>query len=76
MCQSSVNVMPCCIKHASRPFGTEVLRLDMCRSILSLSKVVHQMWHDHPFSQRNRKTEWTMGVEDGGDREVLVKISQ
>ena len=28
-------------------------RLDMCRSIISLSKVTHQMWHNHlPFSQR------------------------
>ena len=24
----------------------------MCRSILSLSKIAHQMWSDHPFSQR------------------------
>ena len=22
---------------------------DMCRSILSLSKIEHQMWFDHPF---------------------------
>ena len=30
-------------------------RLDMCRSIISLSKIVHQMWHDHPFSQRKNR---------------------
>ena len=28
------------------------------------------MWHDTPFSQRNRTTERTVGVEVGGDREV------
>ena len=33
------------------PSGTKVPRLDMCRSILSLSKTAHQMWHDHLFSQ-------------------------
>ena len=42
----------------------------MCGSILSLSKIAHQMSHDHPFSQRNRTTERTMGVEVGGDREM------
>ena len=34
----------------------------MCRSTLSLSKIAHQMWHDHPFSQRNRTTERVAGV--------------
>ena len=43
----------------------------MCRSILSLSKIAHQMWHDHPFSQRNRITERTLGVKVGGDKEVV-----
>ena len=28
------------------------------------------MWHDHPFSQRDRIIERTCGVEFGGDREV------
>ena len=26
------------------------------------------MWHDHPFSQRNKTTERVAGVEVGGDR--------
>ena len=26
------------------------------------------MWHDHQFSQRNKTTERTVGVEFGGDR--------
>ena len=24
--------------------------------IISLSKITHQMWHDHPFSQKNKAT--------------------
>ena len=28
------------------------------------------MWCDHPFSQRNRTAERTVGVEVGGDRKV------
>ena len=28
------------------------------------------MWRDHPFSQRNRTTERTVGVEVGGDRQM------
>ena len=28
------------------------------------------MWRDHPFSQRNRTTEKTVGVGFGGDRKV------
>ena len=42
----------------------------MCRSILSLSKKGHQMWHDHPSSQRNRTTKRTVGLGVQGDREV------
>ena len=44
----------------------------MYRSILSLSKIAHQMWCDHPFSQRNMTTEKTVGTGAGGDREVGV----
>ena len=28
------------------------------------------MWHDHPFSQRNRTTERSVGLQVGGDREM------
>ena len=42
----------------------------MCRSALSLSKIAHQMWRDHPFSQGNRTTEGLVGMGVGGDREV------
>ena len=29
--------------------------------LLSLSKIAHQMWCDHPFSQRNKTTKRTVG---------------
>ena len=32
--------------------------------------IAHQMWRDHPFSQRNRKTERRVRLEVGGDWEV------
>ena len=46
----------------------KVLRLDICTSMV-LSEIAHQLWHNHPFSQRNKTTEWAVGVEVGGDRE-------
>ena len=44
----------------------------MYRSILSLSKTAHQMWCDHPFSQRIMTTEKTVEAAVGGDRKVGV----
>ena len=43
----------------------KVLWLNMCTSMISLSKIAHQMWQDCPFSQRNKKT-MSSGV--GGSR--------
>ena len=43
----------CCIKYTG-PCVTKVPRLGMCRSIILLSKITHQMWRDQPFSQRNK----------------------
>ena len=37
----------------------------MYRFILALSKIAHQMWHHHPFSQRNRTT-WIDDRKLGG----------
>ena len=34
----------------------------MCRSILSLSKITHQMWHDYLFIQRKWSTERILGM--------------
>ena len=53
MCQSTGLSETCCIKNTHQgPSGTNAPRLD-------------QMWHDHPFSQRNRTTERTVGWELG-----------
>ena len=38
----------------------------MRRSILSLSKIAHQMWFDEPFTQRNITTEKTVELGVGG----------
>ena len=38
-------------------------------SLLSLSKIAHQMWCDYPFSKRGKATERAGGVRFGGDRE-------
>ena len=48
------------------PSGTKVPRLDMCRSIISLSKTAYQMGHNHPFSQRSKITERAVGGGGGG----------
>ena len=53
--------------------GTKVPRLDMSRSILPLSKIAHQMWRDHPGSQRNRTTEKSGG---GGCRGGVGNIGR
>ena len=41
----------------------------MCRSIILLSKITHQVCSDHPFSQRNETTKRAVGVELEDDRE-------
>ena len=68
MCQTSVNLKPCCIKH-----HIKILLVPRYQRLLCVdsyySKIAHQMRRDHPFSQRNRITERTVGVEVGGDRE-------
>ena len=56
---------------------TKVLRLDMSRSIISLSKITHQMWRDHPFIQRNKTTEravgWGLEVTGKGGLDKILK---
>ena len=44
----------------------------MCRSILSLSKMAHQMCCDHLFSQRNRTAERKVGA--GVVMEVITPL--
>ena len=67
MHQNSVNLIPCSIKHRARSFGTKISSLNMCRLVISLSKITHQMWHDHPFSQRSKAIKRASGLEDGGE---------
>ena len=52
-----------------------VLRLHMCTSI-SLSKITHQIWRNHPFIQRNRTTEGAVGVGVGGKMQGEVVVGQ
>ena len=40
----------------------KVLRLDMCTSMISLSKIAHQMWRDHPFSRIKKDNRMSSGV--------------
>ena len=52
------------------PPGTKEPKLGMCRSIISLSKIVQQMRRNHLFSQRNKTTERAVeGVRVGDNRE-------
>ena len=50
------------------PSGIKIPRLGMCRFIIILSIIAHQMWRDHSFSQRNKTTEKAVGVEVERDR--------
>ena len=61
MCQTSVNLTPCCIKHTSK--------LETSGPIISLNKIRHQMWCNHTFSQRKKTAERAVGMGAGGDRE-------
>ena len=57
MCQTLVNLTPCCKKNMQQgPSDTKIASLGMSRFII-LSKITHQMWLDHAFSQRNKVTE-------------------
>ena len=65
MCQASRNLTPYAYNTQQSPFGN-IPRFDMCRSITSLSRITHHMWHDHPFSQQNKVTKKAVGSRLGG----------
>lgn len=45
--------------------------LDMCRPIISLSRIIHEMWHDHPFKATKTAVGWRLG---GGERlDIILK---
>ena len=52
------NWTPCYIKTPQGHCGTKVPRLNMCRSIMSLSKITHQFCGNYPFSQWKKATNW------------------
>ena len=52
----------------SGPSGIKIPSLDICRFIILLSKITHQMLHNHTFSQRNKVTERAVEVKAGGKR--------
>ena len=54
--------------------GAKVPRLDIYRSIISLSEIAHPMWHGHPFSQRNKKSKIAGGEGWKQQIEGLDKI--
>ena len=56
---------PLLCKTHQGPSGTEVPTFDMCGSIISLSKIAHEMWRVHPFCQKNKTTERAVGVGVG-----------
>ena len=47
-----------------------LLRHQGSKCVDPLSKIAHQMWRDHPFSQRDRKAGKTVGVGVGDDRRL------
>ena len=47
----------------------KVLRLGMCTSMISLSKIAHQRRGDHLLSQRNKATELAVGMGVRGNCE-------
>ena len=63
-------LMSCCIKHTARSLWYKLPRLDMDRSIISLSKIIHQMWHNHPFTsnvtQYTHSEQWGWKLEARG----------
>ena len=68
MCQTLLNLMPCCINTHQSPSSTKVPGFGMCRSIISVSKIAYQMCCNRPFSQKNKTTERVVRVGVGGDR--------
>ena len=58
MCQTSVNLTLCCVKHTART-DTIISRFD------NINRIIHKMWGDDPFSQRNKTTKRSVRVEVG-----------
>ena len=50
-----------------------VPRLDTSRSIISLSRMTHQMWRNHPLGQRNKTAIRAERVEVGRGGQNMKK---
>ena len=83
MCvKPSVNLMPRCLKHSKVLLKThsKVPRLNEFRSMMLLSKTIHEMWRDHTYSAketRQQKECWRGGggeFEKGGKQYMGVFI--
>ena len=49
--------------HSKALFGSKLPKIDICRSIISVSKITHKMLRDHPFKEtRQRKARWGVDV--------------
>ena len=48
-------------------------KLGMCRCIISIGKITHQKWCNHPFKQRHRATKTAVEVEVRGIGQNLKK---
>ena len=57
------------------PSSIKVKRLDMCRSIISLGKTPQLIWHDLPFSKRNKAIKRAVGYRlEVKERQEVDKI--
>ena len=64
MCQTTLNLIPCCINTQQGSSGTKVPRIDMYRPIILSSKVTsNQIYRSHPLSQRKKATKRGVEVE-------------
>ena len=72
LCQTTENLIS--YLRQQGPSGAKVSRLDICRTIISLSNIAHQMWRDLPFSQRNKATKITLVVGFRGEGENWTKF--
>ena len=63
---TTVNLMPCSIKHTARSSGTKVPIFDICRSIISLSGTSNVA--QYPFSKETRQQIelWRWKLEERG----------
>ena len=65
MCHTSVDLVLCCINTQQGPSGIKILKLNMCRPKILLSKLAHQMWDNHPSLKETRQKKEMRGNKEG-----------